>query len=177
MRLDYETLVPAHAAALFPALSDPAVYQYIDGRPPQSVEELGSRLERMSGGPPPHRAGETWWNYVVRRADTGDAIGFLEATITEERAEIAYQFGSAHWGHGYATEAARWHQGQLAERTRVETLWATARPENVRSLRLLARLGYVQVSSWPALTSYDPGDVVYKRGSIHDSTARADVVE
>jgi RimJ/RimL family protein N-acetyltransferase len=36
-------------------------------------------------------------------------------------------------------------------------------PENAPSIRLLERLGYIEVTGgWPKLLSYDPGDRVYR---------------
>lgn len=149
MRLRYEPLTAEHAQALFPLFADPVVYQHIDDHPPTSVGELASRYERMSAGPPAHRTGESWWNYAVRLLGSGLAIGRIEATIVEDRAEVAYLFGQAYWGQGYATEALEWLHQQLRERTGASVFWATARPENERSIRLLRRHGYVQANEWP----------------------------
>ncbi|HLL90574.1 MAG TPA: hypothetical protein VK324_14835, partial [Tepidisphaeraceae bacterium] len=76
-------------------MADPAVYQHIDDPPPTTPDELAARFERMSGGPPPHRADESWWNFAVRLRETGLAVGRLEATIVGGRAEVAYLFGQA----------------------------------------------------------------------------------
>ena len=163
MRLAIEPLTVDDAADLFAALSDPRVYAHIDAAPPRDAGALRASLARMVGGPPADRAGEAWWNFAVRLAGSGEAIGRLEATIVDDRAEIAYLFGPDHWGYGYAAEAVGWLHGRIAERTGATTVWATTRPGNARSARLLGRLGYVRADSWPALTSYDPGDVVYSR--------------
>jgi [ribosomal protein S5]-alanine N-acetyltransferase len=171
MRLRYEVLSADHAQALFAALADPAVYQFIDDRPPASVGELAGRFERMTGGPPAHRTHESWWNYALLHVESGRAIGRIQATIVRDRAEIAYLVGSDYWGYGYAREAVTWLHRQLRERTAVSTFWATARPENVRSIGLLCRLGYTRVNQWPDLASYDPGDVVYCRSATAASRA------
>jgi RimJ/RimL family protein N-acetyltransferase len=165
MRLRYEPLITEHAQALFPVLADPAVYRYIDDDIPTSVEELSKRFKQMSSGPPVNRTDELWWNYAVRLVESSLLIGRLEATIVQDRAEVAYLFGPAYWGQGYATEAMLWLHRQLQARTSASTFWATVRPENLRSIKLLRRLGYAQVSEWPRLLSYDSGDAVYRRSA------------
>ena len=183
-RLRYAPLAAEDAVELFPLLADPAVYRHIDDDPPASVEELSARFDRMRAGPPSgpstdratdgatdragDRAGESWWNYTVRLLESGLAIGRLEATVIDDRAEIAYLFGQAYWGKGYATEAVNWLHQQLRECSAVNTFWATVRPENLRSIQLLCRTGYVEATNWPPLRSYDSGDIVYCRGAGGD---------
>ena len=80
-----------------------------------------------------------------------------------DRAEVAYLLGPKYWGHGYALEAMRWFQERLAEHGAVAMLWATVLPSNQRSVGLLKRLGYTQMTTWPELVSYDEGDLVFCR--------------
>ena len=162
-RLSYAPLAAEDAAVLFPLLADPAVYRYIDAHPPASIGELAARFDRVRAGPPSDRTGESWWNYTVRLLESGLAVGRLEATIVGDRAEVAYLFGQMYWGKGYATEALTWLHRQLRQCAAVNTFWATVRPENSRSIRLLHRTGYVEVNQWPPLMSYDSGDKVYCR--------------
>jgi RimJ/RimL family protein N-acetyltransferase len=165
LRLDFEPLTAEHAQGLFAAMSDPAVYQHIDDHPPASVQELAQRFGRMSAGPPPDRTGEQWLNYAVRVAQSGDLVGRIQATVIRDRAEVAYVFGTAYGGKGYATEAMEWLHRLLRERMSVGTFWATTRRENSRSISLLRRLGYAHVNEWPDLISYGHGDVVYRRSA------------
>jgi len=160
-RLSFEPLRGDHAARLFEPLSDPQVWEHISDTPLTTVEALAARFDRMALGPP-DRAHENWVNYAVRLKADGTLIGRLEATLIDQRAEVAYLFGPAHWGHGYATEAMSAFQDHLQQAWRVAEFWATTSPQNMRSIRLLRRLGFVeQGSSWPALLSYDEGDLVF----------------
>lgn len=148
-------------------LSDPQVYAHIEGDPPASVEALADKYAAIAVGPQrPEIANQTWRDCCVRRADTGQAIGVVEATVIEDRAEVAYLVGVESWGQGYAFEATTWYHGWLPEQSPISSYWVTILPTNQRSIRLAERLGYTRVedeSLWPDLRSYDPGDLVYRK--------------
>ncbi len=105
-RLRFEPLAPRHAADLSEAILDPEVHRFISGPWPQSVEELAADFERLCRGTVGDNP-QVWWNVAVFNAETGEGIGQVQATLVDGRAEVAYLFGSRHWGHGYAQEAMR----------------------------------------------------------------------
>jgi RimJ/RimL family protein N-acetyltransferase len=162
-RLTYEPLTAAHAAALFPSFCDPRVTEHI-GDAPASLEALAADFTRMAAGPPASRPTDQWIDFAVRLASTGDYIGRIESTCYGAWAEVAYVFGVAWWGKGYASEAMRWMHAHLMSRFGVTEFWATVRPANTRSLALLARLGYQAATpdSSRNLRSYDPGDLCFR---------------
>lgn len=163
-RLRFEPLVPRHAVSLSEALLDPAVYAPFGKTPPKSIEALIALIERWSAGSPASCPTERWWNIAVFSLDDNQGLGRLEATIIDDRAEVAYLFGSKHWGNGYALEAMRWFQDRLTEDGAVLKLWASVTPSNERSIRLLQRLGYGPIhSDWPDLYTYDEEDIVFCR--------------
>ena len=92
-------------------------------------------------------------------------LGRLEATgYPDGWAEVAYVFGPAHWGHGYATEGVRWMIGHLRAEHGITDVWAAVHPDNTSSVRLLERLGFER-RTWPArraVGSYDDGDLVFE---------------
>ncbi len=165
--LVYEPLGAEHVLPLHASLADARVYEYIGARSP-TVESLTVEFARRAAGPPPGRSGEQWVNLAVALASavgtpTDVFIGRLEATLHGTWGEVAYLFGPAYWGRGYATEAMTWFHGMLIELGTRE-LWAAVAPSNVRSLALLRRLGYREVSaSASILVSHDPGDVCLRR--------------
>jgi RimJ/RimL family protein N-acetyltransferase len=155
-RLRYEPLDHAHADAMVAALADVRVSTYIGGPTATTDQAIRERIDRVLRGPT--ELGERWLNFAVRRIDDGVVIGWLEATVYDDGwAEIAYVFGAAFWGHGYASEGLRWLIDELA----TDEIWAAVHPDNARSIALLHRLGFVQRAA-PArpLGSYDPGDLV-----------------
>jgi RimJ/RimL family protein N-acetyltransferase len=96
-RLLYEPLHPGHAEVLFEALGDARVYEYISEVPPANAAQLAPQFAVMTTGPPPDKTGERWLNYTVRLRANGTFIGTLQATIIQQRAEVAYLFGPQFW--------------------------------------------------------------------------------
>ena len=135
-RLALEPLTVAHAPAMFPLLSDPALYAYLDFPPPPSLEHLQRVYAKLETRRSPDGT-EEWLNWIVML--DGAPIGFVQATIGPDRsANVAYVFGSAHWGQGYAFEAVT---AMLAALDGCK-FFATVDPRNARSIRLLERLGF-----------------------------------
>jgi len=163
-RLQYEKITPAHAAELQEALCDDRVYEFITDHGTPTADALLQVFTRKALGSPPARSDETWLDYAVRSKESGITVGRIEATILEGQAEVAYLLGPRYWGYGFALEAIRWLQQMLESEFGVSEFWATVSPTNVRSLRLLARLGYEEANSalWPIrLLGYNDGDRVF----------------
>ncbi len=163
-RLTIEALAVRHAAGLFVALDDERVGRFIGGPDVTSVEALVARIERVSAGPGPEWD-EQWLNWAVLL--DGVVIGRIEATLRHGVgqpgiAEIAYVFGPAWWGRGFATEATAWMIDHLASAHSVIQCWATVDPSNTASIDLLERLGFA-TAELPefGLESFDEGDLVF----------------
>jgi RimJ/RimL family protein N-acetyltransferase len=81
---------------------------------------------------------------VINRRDAGDFIGYCGLTVgraSVDEPEIAFElFRRAH-GQGYATEAAS-AVLDAAITTGRKRLWATVRPWNAPSFRVLEKLGF-----------------------------------
>ncbi len=120
------------------ALDDVELHRFIGGRP-ATEDELRSRYQVQSVGRSPD-GGQGWLNWVVRVRETGVAVGTVQATVTEEGAELAWVVSTRHQGQGYAVEAATgmaaWLRGQG-----VRTLIAHVHPDHEASARVAARLG------------------------------------
>jgi RimJ/RimL family protein N-acetyltransferase len=176
-RLRYPRITREHAVALRAALCDPRLYTFIgDGTPP-TPDELLASFGRKESGPPPQRSAETWIDHAVVLKDSDEALGRVEATLLEARAEIAYIFGWQHWGHGYAREAVRWLEERLARTHAVHALWATVQPANRRSIALLESLGYAEAprDCWPdPLLTRQDGDRVFCRVTTGAGSSVAD---
>lgn len=161
-RLLIETLRPEHIGALAAILLNEQVYRHIEAAPP-SCENFRAGLEHALAGPPPARSGEKWLNYFVRKRADGAPIGWLQASVHDRIAEVAFLFSPACWGLGYASEGLRWLGAMLMAREDCEALWATTVPANLRCQALLLRCGFREATGMkPAhLVTYDEGDLVY----------------
>lgn len=164
----FEPLTAAHADELFSILVTPSVLAFIE--PTESLPtraDLNAEYASRARGPV-DSANEQWFNVAVRlKTPTAPAIGRLEATGYGEWGEVAYLFGEAWWGKGLAFEAMLWWHDYLAAAVPETVWWATVHPDNDRSSRLLARLGYeeVEFSQTPNLRSYDAGDRCFVRST------------
>lgn len=140
--------------------SDPQVMAALGPLP--SRDESDRTLRRLVAAERAH--GFTFWA-VERRSDRA-LLGYAgllptppETPVAGE-VEIGWGLGSAHWGQGFAREAAAAVLAWAWTNTRVGRLVAITTPGNVRSWGLMQRLGMRHV--WggdfdhPALAEGDP---------------------
>ncbi len=145
-RLILSPLVAADAAAMFDGLCDPQLYRFIPDTRPESVQSLEKRYRRLERRISPDGS-ERWLNWKIQLKSTGQAAGFVQATVAAEfHAEIAYVLFSDFHRQGIAREAtALMLEGLAAEG--VTMFLARVNPGNERSQRLLDQLGFAVASS------------------------------
>ena len=135
-----EPQTAAHANEMFVVLSDPAIYQY-ENQPPPSLEWLRSRFTKLET----RRSAdgrEQWLNWVIR-LPTSELIGYAQATVHGDgHAGIAYELSSSFWGRGLAFQAVRAMLAELVRFYAVRSVVAVLKRDNIRSRRLLERLGF-----------------------------------
>jgi len=136
-RLDLEPLTVAHAEEMVPVLADPALY-VVTGCEPPTVDGLRDRYARQVAGPAD--GGEAWLNWVIRRRDTGAAVGYVQSTVTGEEAELAWVVGTGHQRLGFAAEAAAAVATTLAD-AGARVLSAYVAPGHAPSEGVARRLG------------------------------------
>ncbi len=158
-----EPLTVRHAEAMFPILSDPKLYRYLDYGPPTTIRHVRNvyeKLEQRSS-----RDGcETWLNWIVCLKGA-TPIGYVQATIVSpDLTWIAYFLGSKYWGHGYACSATKAMLTRLEERYGVKQLFATVEIDNGPSIVLLKRLFFEHASGQEAAThDLSNSELLYKR--------------
>lgn len=141
-RLQLEPLRIEHAEELAATLEDPRLHAFIGGRP-ATVDELRARYARQVVG---HSAddGEGWLNWVVRRSDTGEVAGTVQATVRRTRsqvsADVAWVVAMPHQGQGIASEAAGAMVVSLRDQG-VSEIAALIHPDHTASSRVARRLG------------------------------------
>ena len=124
-RLDLLPLRVAHAAEMAAVLSDPALHTYIGGRP-STPEALRLRYEHLVAGSPDPTV--SWCNWVLREREESRLVGTVQATVTGEAAEIAWDVGTPWQGRGYASEAARGLVALLRRNASLSTVTAHIHP-------------------------------------------------
>ena len=121
---------------------DPRVpaHRRLDAQGRPTVEELAERIRSTA---PAHGIGLL----ALELKATREVIGYCGLTGNDygenDEPELAYELLRAHWGRGYATEAATaivdW-----ARSAGFRMLWAGVRDWNTASRRVLAKLGFVE---------------------------------
>jgi [ribosomal protein S5]-alanine N-acetyltransferase len=157
-----EPQVSAHAEEMFRVLSDPALYEY-ENEPPPSLEWLRARFTKLESRFSPEGQ-EQWLNWVIR-LPTSELIGFVQATVRSKGGvAIAYVLSSAYWGRGLARQAVQVMISELVEHYGVRSLCAVLKQENLRSLRLLDRLGFSLASpAQHVKQQVEPGELLMLR--------------
>ena len=138
---------------LFPILNTPRLtirpFSYSDG---EALFRIYSDEETVRYEPyPPFSRGEAETEALRREDDPafravclpdGTLIGTLFFLVDEfSCAELGYVFSRPHWGNGYAAESARTVMADAFLHSDLHRVCAMCNPENVRSWRLLERLG------------------------------------
>jgi RimJ/RimL family protein N-acetyltransferase len=144
-------------------LADPVLYAFTGGTPP-SAAELRDRYERQAAGRSPDGT-EAWLNWILRRRPTGEAIGYVQATVTDggTRAEVAWVVGVAWQGRGYAREAAAALVAWL-ERHGVATITAHVHPDHAASAAVAAAAGLERTDV------VEDGELVWRRVAPNGGT-------
>ncbi|MEX2279065.1 MAG: GNAT family N-acetyltransferase, partial [Acidimicrobiia bacterium] len=81
---------------------------------------------------------ETWHNWILRL--DGTAIGYLQATVTGENADLAWVVAIPWQGLGYATEASVAMRNWLADQG-VVRFTAHIHPDHSASIAVATKLG------------------------------------
>lgn len=139
-RLSLDSFTLDDTIELHEIFSDPQTHTIGDG-PFTSVSQTTSWIERRILA---RDADGLCW-YGLRDQNTGRLIGncgvFVGRTGVAEP-ELGYEIRRECQGKGYASEAALAAVAE-AERVGIARVWATIRPTNVASLRVVERIGMV----------------------------------
>ncbi|HEY3676056.1 MAG TPA: GNAT family N-acetyltransferase [Candidatus Tumulicola sp.] len=130
------------AEALAATYADPDIMRYIPGgvwsleRTKQIIARM-SQLERDNG----------FGFYPVIRAGDECILGHCGLGRLEngDEIEVAYVLGKAHWGYGYASEAASATIDHAFRTGVAQRIVAVAFPENFRSTAVMHRIGMRRV--------------------------------
>jgi RimJ/RimL family protein N-acetyltransferase len=141
---------------LYRLYADAEVMQSLGKEPLSAVEEVQAMIEEeMIGG---WRADGFGAFIVETLAGDRQVVGVSGLMIFDARdwspstwakagshaqPELGWALTRAHWGHGYATEAAAAIRDWAYERPDVDRLVSLISPDNIRSQRVARRLGAI----------------------------------
>ena len=126
----------------FAALNaDPEVMEHFPG--PMTREESDAFVDRIET----HFSEHGFGLWAVEVVSTGSFAGFVGMLVPRFQAhftpavEVGWRLARQHWGHGYATEAARAGLTFGFEEKRLVEIVSFTVPQNARSRRVMERLG------------------------------------
>lgn len=128
--------------APFAALNaDPEVMEFLPA--PLSRSESDAFAQRIRS----HFDAHGFGLWATEERATGDFMGFVGLSIPTFEApfmpcvEVGWRLGRAHWGHGYATEAARAAVDFGFEHLGLREIVSFTVPKNLRSRSVMRKLG------------------------------------
>jgi ribosomal-protein-alanine N-acetyltransferase len=138
------------AEDVFAYASDEEFARHLDYPMPSSIDDVRHFLRSVADG-----AMGPNLLAICLKAD-GRAIGAVQLQPESgHKASLHYELSRDYWGRGLATEAVSalltWG---LREDPSLEVIEASTSPENLRSRRLLEKLGFVAVDSGPRAVIY-----------------------
>jgi len=147
--LALEPLRVEDADEMAPLLDDPGLHTFTGGQP-ATLQELRARYTQQIVGRPPDGS-QRWLNWIVRRRDDGQAVGFVQATISEQAgvltADVAWVVAVSQQRRGYAREAAQLMADWLRQQ-QVHLVVAYVHPRHHASNAVARRIGLTPTDTW-----------------------------
>lgn len=118
---------------------DPLVMRYLPGGVPRPIERTQAVIDLFAQ----HQVEHGFSVWTVELKDSGQFIGHCGLFCFTDAAEVevAYAFGTAYWGQGYAPEAAHASLRFGFETANLPYILALAVPANVASQRVMQKIG------------------------------------
>lgn len=153
-RLQLHRLDAADAAFVLQLVNEPSWLAFIGDK---GVRTLDDARAYIANGPVAMYASHGHGLYRVALKSSGEAIGLcgLIKRDTLDYVDIGYAFLPAHWGRGYAEEAARATLDYARDSLKIKRIVAIVTPANTRSIRLLEKIGLRYDRDFQA----SPGDI------------------
>lgn len=121
---------------------DPAVVEHLQG--PMSRERSDGFVDRIEA----HWEEHGWGLWAVEVPGVAPFIGYVGLWPADHVApgmvEVGWRLAREHWGHGYATEAAREALRFGFTHVGLEEIVSFTVPQNDRSWRVMERIGLVR---------------------------------
>ncbi len=156
-RLRLEPIDDRHEAGLLPINGDAEVMRYIGHGQPETPEQTRAGIARIKGRWATY--GFSWWAFIERASGEIVGTGCIQHLEHDpaQPLEIGWRLRRDQWGKGLAIEAARAMARFAFDVLGAPRLYAVADPDNVRSTRVMERLGMRSLGiethyDWPCAT-------------------------
>ncbi|MBC6697623.1 GNAT family N-acetyltransferase [Hymenobacter puniceus] len=144
-RLLLRELQATDAPGMFALDSDPEVHRYLGNRPVQTLAQSQETIAFVQRQYQENGIGR----WAVELKETGDFLGWAGLKLIREPLnghvdfyEVGYRLLRRHWGHGYATEAARASVAYGFNVLQLPVLYAIADMQNLASRAVLTKAGF-----------------------------------
>jgi RimJ/RimL family protein N-acetyltransferase len=131
---------PSDAEVVFRAASDPEVMRFMEWPAHKSIGDAESYMngchDRWESGAEYH--------WVIESRAGGPLLGCIACRVRAHAADFGYFLARSAWGCGVATEASSLLVGWLSRQSSVLRIWATTDAENIRSAKVLERVGLLR---------------------------------
>ncbi len=152
--IELEPLRVDHSDEMVAVLADPELYCFTGGAPPSRGDLARRYASQVAGSGDPN---EKWMNWIIRHGDSGEPVGFIQADVGDDVAELAWVVGVAHQRQGIAVDAARMVMTELQE-SGVVVFTAHIHPDHRGSQGVAASLGMGRTGEVD-----DEGEEVWRR--------------
>ena len=138
-RLRLRPYRPDDVTPMFAVFGDREVMRFSQSGGDPSVEVTAARIQKLID----HQAKFGFSLWVVEDRATGEILGDCGLKCLEDgpEIEVGYRFGKAHWGRGYATEAAAASVQYGFNTLALPRIVAVVDPVNVASCRVIEKIG------------------------------------
>jgi ribosomal-protein-alanine N-acetyltransferase len=163
-RLLLREIVPEDAPALFEFRSDPEVQRY-NGGPMTDLQQATDLIQELADGYQAQKM--ILWGVTLKDSDEGviGLFGLSNWSHDARQAEIGYCLKRTHWRQGLALEALKAIMAFGFHEMDLNRIHACPWAENVASVRLLEKLGFVREGT--------RRDEYFEYGAFHDEALYA----
>ncbi|HNV60555.1 MAG TPA: GNAT family N-acetyltransferase [Rhodoferax sp.] len=137
VRIRLRRATPDDAPAMFLAAASPDVMKYMEWAMQSSDSETLSHLE----GAAQRWVDGTEYQWIIEELSSGNFVGTMSCRPKAHAADFGYFLAKSYWGKGFALESATLVVNWLKAQPEILRIWATSDALNIRSHRVLERLG------------------------------------
>lgn len=146
-RLHLRPLTHADADGIRAIFSDPAVLRFLNDAPTDTREKAIDLIDWFAGCFERHE-GVNWAICLRGQEPLIGTCGMYAWNRSDRHVDIGYHLHPAHWGKGYATEAARALIGWCFDNLDVHRIQADCTEGHIASERVLLKCGFTLEGVW-----------------------------